>query len=54
MSEGEFIDATDEALGVVNDKLRRRLYHEAFNYVKSKDGGLAEAGVPIARLARIL
>ena len=52
MSEGEFIDATDEALGVVNDKLRRRLYHEAFNYVKSKDG--TTDGVPISRLARIL
>ena len=52
MNEMEFIDASDEALGVVNDKLRRRLFNEAYNYVRTKDG-MAD-GVSIARLARIL
>ena len=52
MMEAEFIDATDDTLGVVNDKLRRRLYNEAFSYVKSKDGTME--GVPMSRLARIL
>jgi len=52
MTEAEYVEASDHILGVVNDKLRKRLYSEGLAYVTSKDG--ATEGVPVVRLARIL
>lgn len=52
MTEAEFVESSDTVLGVVNDKLRKRLFSEANAYVQLKDG--MTNGVPILRLARIL
>ncbi|ELU04076.1 hypothetical protein CAPTEDRAFT_225603 [Capitella teleta] len=51
MTETEFVESSDTALGVVNDKLRKRLFTEAQLYVANKDG--VTNGVPILRLAQI-
>jgi hypothetical protein len=52
MTEAEFVEASDTALGVVNDRLRKKLFKEARLYVCDKDD--ITDGVPILRLARIL